>query len=42
VRDESDPGIKKKEQRLHFSSIFLEIAIGIMAIAIFVYLLRPA
>jgi hypothetical protein len=34
--------IKKKEQRLRFSSIFLEIAIGFMVIAIFVYLLRPA
>ena len=34
--------IKKKEQRLRFSSIFLEIAIGVMIIAIFVYLLRPS
>ncbi len=34
--------IKKKEQRLHFSSIFLEIAIGIMIIAVFVYLIRPS
>jgi hypothetical protein len=34
--------IKKKEQRLRFSSIFLEIAIGVMIIATFVYLLRPS
>ncbi len=34
--------IKKKEQRLRFSFIFLEIAIGIMIIAVFAYLIRPS
>jgi zinc-ribbon domain len=33
--------IKKKEQRLQLSSIFLEVAIGILVISVFVYLLRP-
>lgn len=34
--------IKKKEKRLQSSSIFLEVAIGILVISVFVYLLRPA
>ncbi|GAC1350930.1 MAG: hypothetical protein NVSMB27_38180 [Ktedonobacteraceae bacterium] len=34
--------IKKKEQRLQFSSLFLEVAIGVLIIAVVVYLLRPA
>jgi hypothetical protein len=34
--------IKKKEQRLQFSSIFLEVAVGVLIVAVFVYLLRPA
>ena len=33
--------IKKKEQRLQLSSIFLEVAIGILVISVFVYLIRP-
>lgn len=33
--------IKKKERRLQFSSIFLEVAVGVLIIAVFVYLLRP-
>ena len=34
--------IKKKEKRLFASSIFLEVAIGILVISVFVYLIRPA
>ena len=34
--------IKKKEKRLFASSIFLEVAIGILVISVFVYLLRSA
>ena len=34
--------IKKNEQRLQSSTIFLEVAIGILVISVFVYLLRPA
>jgi len=34
--------IKKKEKRLQSSSIFLEVAIGILVISVFVYLIRPA
>ena len=34
--------INKKEKRLQASSIFLEVAIGILVISVFVYLLRPA
>jgi len=33
--------IKKKEQRLRWSVIFLEIAIALLVIAVFVYLTRP-
>jgi zinc ribbon protein len=33
--------IKKKEQRLQSSSLFLQVAIGILVISVFVYLLRP-
>ncbi len=33
--------IKKKEQRLRFSSIFLEVAVGVLIISVVVYLLRP-
>ena len=33
---------KEKEQRFKLSSLFLEIAIGVLAIAVFVYLARPA
>ena|SRR2546430_13083948 len=34
--------IKEKEQRFKLSSLFLEIAIGVLVIAVFVYLARPA
>jgi len=34
--------IRKKEQRLQFSSLFLEVAIGVLIIAVVVYLFRPA
>jgi ABC-type uncharacterized transport system permease subunit len=33
--------IKKKEQRLQLSSIFLEVAIGLLVISVFIYLTRP-
>jgi Double zinc ribbon len=42
LTDDSLTLIKKKERRLRFSSIFLEVAIGILIIAVFVYLLRPS
>jgi hypothetical protein len=32
--------IKKKERRLQLSSTFLAIAIGVLTISVFVYLLR--
>jgi hypothetical protein len=32
--------IKKKKQRLQLSSVFLEIAVGVLIVAVFVYLLR--
>jgi hypothetical protein len=34
--------IRKKERRLRLSSLFLQIAIGVVIISVFVYLLRPA
>ncbi len=34
--------IKKKQQRLQLSSLFLEISVGVLIIAVFVYLLRPS
>jgi zinc-ribbon domain len=34
--------INKKEKRLQASSLFLEVAIGILVISVFVYLIRPA
>ncbi len=34
--------IKKKEQRLKFSSTLLQIGVGIVIISVFVYLIRPS
>lgn len=42
LTDEYPTLIPKKEKRLQASSIFLEIAIGILVISVFVYLIRPA
>jgi len=42
LTDENLTLIKKKEKRLQSSSIFLEVAIGILVISVFVYLIRPA
>jgi hypothetical protein len=33
--------IKKKEKRLRSSSLFLQVAIGILVLSVFVYLIRP-
>ena len=41
LHDDDETLIKKKQQRLQFSSTFLEIAIVILIIAVIVYLLRP-
>ena len=41
LHDDEETLIKKKQQRLQFSSTFLEIAIVILIIAVIVYLLRP-
>jgi len=41
LTDDDETLIKKKERRLQFSSVFLEVAVAILIIAVFVYLLRP-